>query len=302
MLDLLTVCLGLESHHYGTVYLHLTFLSRDRHGVVKKIRERFLQAGRDTLRSVSRRTALVLSAGGMFGAYQSGVWKSLASEFRPDIVVGSSVGTLNGWAIAGGCSPEDLISQWLDPRTAALMKIHFPFLPWKGIFDPRGLEAKAKELYSRYTPLVPFGAVVAELPRLRARLFREEEITWRHLMASCAIAGGYPQVRLDGRLYSDGGLLSFLPVWAAGEMGASLVIAVNAMPVFPSRLIRAAICVARQFGKTPGVPEGLEVVTVVPSRPMGSLKDMIHWNKDNVRRWIAMGESDARKLLPRVVK
>ena len=45
-------------------------------------------------------TALVLSAGGMFGAYQAGAWKALAPELSPDLVVGTSAGSLNGWAIA----------------------------------------------------------------------------------------------------------------------------------------------------------------------------------------------------------
>ena len=30
------------------------------------------------------KTALVLSAGGMFGAYQAGAWREVSSSFRPD--------------------------------------------------------------------------------------------------------------------------------------------------------------------------------------------------------------------------
>src|SRR2546427_8151414 len=41
------------------------------------------------------KTALVLSGGGMFGAYQAGVWKALSHELSPDIVVGASVGALD---------------------------------------------------------------------------------------------------------------------------------------------------------------------------------------------------------------
>ncbi len=46
--------------------------------------------------------ALVLSAGGMFGAYQAGVWKALSRSFHPDLIVGASVGALNSWAILAG--------------------------------------------------------------------------------------------------------------------------------------------------------------------------------------------------------
>ena len=43
------------------------------------------------------KTALVLSAGGSFGAYQVGVWKELEKFFRPDIVIGTSIGAVLGY-------------------------------------------------------------------------------------------------------------------------------------------------------------------------------------------------------------
>src|ERR1035441_9044663 len=57
----------------------------------------------------------------MFGAYQAGVWKALQPVFRPDVVIGCSVGSINGWAIASGIPGDELIRTWLDPRTATLM-------------------------------------------------------------------------------------------------------------------------------------------------------------------------------------
>ena len=56
-----------------------------------------------------RRKALVLSAGGMFGAYQAGAWEVLSQSFQPDIVIGASIGSLNGWAIAAGCDPGNSV-------------------------------------------------------------------------------------------------------------------------------------------------------------------------------------------------
>ena len=70
------------------------------------------------------KTALVLSGGGMFGAWQAGVWRALAPYLKPDLVVGASVGALNGWAIAGGASPDELIDSWMNPDLA-----HFASLP-----------------------------------------------------------------------------------------------------------------------------------------------------------------------------
>src|ERR1039457_7283831 len=68
-------------------------------------------------------TALVLSGGGMFGAWQAGAWRAIASRVKPDLIVGASVGSLNGYAIAGGASPEELSRFWLQPELARLGRL-----------------------------------------------------------------------------------------------------------------------------------------------------------------------------------
>jgi NTE family protein len=112
-------------------------------------------------------------------------------------------------------------------------------------------------------------------------------------MASCAVPFGYPPVRIDGRLYVDGGLLDVLPVWAAAEMGATRVIAVNALPLMPSRSLRAAVRVVRLLGRKPAKVAGLDLVFVNPRAPLGSVRDALTWSPENVRRWIQRGEDDA---------
>jgi len=47
--------------------------------------------------------ALILSGGGARGAYEIGVWKRLCEmSWRPDLICGTSVGAINGAAIAAG--------------------------------------------------------------------------------------------------------------------------------------------------------------------------------------------------------
>ena len=65
--------------------------------------------------------ALVLSAGGLWAAWEIGAWKVLCETFQPDLIVGTSAGAWNGWAIAAGCSAEELAKLWLDPDTAHVM-------------------------------------------------------------------------------------------------------------------------------------------------------------------------------------
>ncbi|HZT31831.1 MAG TPA: patatin-like phospholipase family protein [Bryobacteraceae bacterium] len=242
------------------------------------------------------KTALVLSAGGMWGAYQAGAWKALESWLRPDLVVGVSAGALNGWAIAGGAPASDLIERWLNPLTAATMRQRRirPFGP--ALFDPGPLEETARELYARYTPRVPFACTVAELPRLRLRLVPAEEMTWRHLVATCAVPVAFPPVRIGGKRYVDGGVREVLPLWAAGAMGASRAIAVDALPLMPSRLVRACCGILRWFAGDAPAPGPLEVWRITAGRPLGPLKSAIRWEERNIREWIRLGEQDGLKL------
>jgi NTE family protein len=241
------------------------------------------------------KTALVLSAGGMFGAYQAGAWKELARRFRPDIVVGASVGALNAWAIAGGAAPEELERYWLDPLGARLASLRLMQAPWRGVFDARPLHARIETLWRTYRPRIETGIVAVELRTLRPRLFRDGEIGWRHLAASCAVPACYPQIRLGGRWYTDGGLLNALPLWAACQMGAGRIIAVDVLREAPSRLARLAVNGFRAVVRRPPAPAaGIELHVITPSGGLGSLREAVFWNEAAVRGWIARGEADAR--------
>jgi NTE family protein len=231
--------------------------------------------------------ALVLSAGGMFAAWEVGVWRVLGERFRPDLIVGASAGAWNGWAIAGGCSCEELAREWMDPRTAEIMR---PGLRARGLLPPEKLHAKARELFERYQPRLPFGLVVVEVPRLRARLVRDGEITWRHLAATCSIPVVFPPVTIKGKQYVDGGLLAALPLDAAEQMGATRALAVNALTTLPFRLLRKVLRPRRPSA-------ALEVIRIEPSARLGSLLDAARWSRGNVERWIEQGERDAQRLL-----
>src|SRR5712691_1791626 len=116
------------------------------------------------------RTALVLSGGGMFGAYQAGAWKTLSREFSPDIVVGTSVGALNGWCIAGGLPAEELERRWLDPSSGAVMTYRTRRAPWQSVFDPGPLEDTARQLVNSCKLRLEYGVALVELPAFRRRL------------------------------------------------------------------------------------------------------------------------------------
>ncbi|MGE5569612.1 MAG: patatin-like phospholipase family protein [Rhodospirillales bacterium] len=236
----------------------------------------------------------MLSAGGMFAAYQAGAWKALASRFRPDIVVGASAGAINAWVIAARASPDDLIALWLDSRCRSLVSFR-PFQPpWRGILDCRPVDALLRELCERYRPRIEIGIVATQIPRLRMRLFQGDEIDWRCVAASAAIPAVFRPVRIGGKLYVDGGLLEALPVWAAARMGATRIVAINVLAYPPARLAGWAVRAFRALAPRPPVsPSGLHLSVIQPGRPLGALRDSLFWRREAVERWIFLGERQA---------
>jgi NTE family protein len=223
----------------------------------------------------------------MYAAWEVGVWKALRRRFQPDMVVGASAGAWNGWAIAGGCEVEELIELWLDPSTADILRPDWRRL---GLMRPEALHTRARELFARYRPRIPFGLTLVEVPRLRPVLVRDAEVTWQRLAATCSIPILFPPVRIGGRRYVDGGLLGALPLWAACEMGATRVVGVNALNTLPFRALRRLQPRSRP---TPAP----EVWRIEPSTPLGNLRDAVRWRRANVERWIEQGENDANRAL-----
>jgi NTE family protein len=231
-------------------------------------------------------TALVLSAGGLWAAWEVGVWSVLRDRFRPDLIVGASAGAWNGWAIAGGCTPQELARLWMDPSTGQVMQFG---MHRSGFLRGGPLCAKARELFERFRPSVPFALTIVELPSLRSRIVRDREITWQHLAASCAIPFGFPPVEIAGHSYVDGGLRAGLPLWAAEELGAKRALALNVLNTPGFRLLHRMM-----RGKRAGA--SLEVIRVEPSNRLGSLRDALRWDAANIERWIAQGERDAKSV------
>ncbi len=183
-----------------------------------------------------RPTAFVLGGGGSWGALQLGMLRALAqTDVTPDLVVGTSVGSLNGVIIAA--DPAKAVDR-LDSVWPTVTKSEvFPGGWLRGV---RTLTESRAWIYDNQ-PLAEL--LTGELP---ATTFEQLEVPFvavatdfwtgavaeldsgdlrSALLASSAIPGVFPWVERGGRRLVDGMLVANVPVTVALGRGAkSLVV------------------------------------------------------------------------------
>jgi predicted acylesterase/phospholipase RssA len=238
------------------------------------------------------KTAIVFSAGGMFGAYQAGVWSALCDAIQPDIVVGASIGSLNGWLVAAGKPAAELENLWLNLDHISRPRWRIPRSLRQGLIADE-MDHLYQEVYQAGAPKSQYGVVLTETFRLRPRLFEWPDVTWEHLAASCSVPLFLPPRKINGVFYADGGLVDPLPLWAAVRMGATRIVAVNVLVQRPW-FVRATVKAARGYSRYRGdVDPGIEIVTIEPKESLGAASDTLYWNRDRARRWIELGKKDS---------
>jgi NTE family protein len=173
------------------------------------------------------RIALVLGSGAARGFAHVGVIKTLeARGIVPDIVVGTSAGSVVGALYAAGYRGSDLqrVALQLDESTLSDWS-----LPNRGVFKGealqdfinRAVQGRPIEKLNRV-----FAVVATDLGSGEQVVFRRGD-TGAAVRASSSIPGVFQPVVINGREYVDGGLTSPVPVRAAKRLGAELVIAVD---------------------------------------------------------------------------
>lgn len=173
------------------------------------------------------RIALALGGGAARGFAHIGVIKALEAQgIVPDIVVGTSAGSVVGALYASGMSGFDL--QRLALGMEANMLTDWT-LPNRGVFKGEALQdfinKNVKNLPIQRLPR-PLGVVATDLQSGEMVLFRRGD-TGIAVRASSAVPGVLQPVEINGRDYVDGVLTSPVPAQSARAMGADFVIAVD---------------------------------------------------------------------------
>ena len=173
------------------------------------------------------RIGLALGGGAARGFAHIGVIQVLEEHgLRPDLVVGTSAGSLVAALYASGKNGTEMAGMARTMDESALTDWAFP---GRGLI--RG-EALARYVRSQtgnrlieQMPL-PLGIVATDAASGEPVLFRRGD-TGTAVRASSAVPAVFQPVRIGDREYLDGGLASPVPVRFAREMGAELVIAVD---------------------------------------------------------------------------
>lgn len=192
--------------------------------------------------------ALVLAGGGAKGSYQVGVYKALRQlGWKPDIITGASVGSLNGILFA--LDTPDAVEQaerlWLsldnrDVLTLPAGKTHEELRDFVldtirgGGLDLTPLGELIDELVDedavRAAP-VRYGLVMTEMDTLKSIACPLEEIPGGklrdYLLASSACFPALRPREIDGVKYIDGGWRDNMPLDLAAAMGATELLGVD---------------------------------------------------------------------------
>jgi NTE family protein len=173
------------------------------------------------------RVALVLGSGGPRGFAHIGALKVLEEAgVRPDIIVGSSVGSMVGALYAAGMSARDLERLAYDLNVMDFFET--PLL-WGGVASGRAVQAYVNERV-KDKPIeslpIAFVAAATRVSDGKLVLFNRGD-TGLAVRASGASPGQFEPVKVGNDFFVDADEASPVPIRAARELGAQVEIAVD---------------------------------------------------------------------------
>ncbi|MGY2002602.1 patatin-like phospholipase family protein [Blastococcus sp. SYSU DS1024] len=273
-------------------------------------------------------TAFVLGGGGVLGAAEVGMLQALFEHgVRPDLIVGTSVGAINGALVAADPTPaavDRMRAVWEELASAGVLSGSVlarvgTLVRTRTHLHPR---EPLRDLLTRHLPVqtfgeleVPFQCVAASIERAAEHWFADGPLV-PAVLASCAVPGLLPPVELDGEHYLDGGLVHSIPVGRAVALGADTIYVLHVgridrplrPPARPWEVATVAFEIARRHrfaADLAALPPGVRL-HVLPSGEQaepsaGDLRSLRYRDFSGVRKRIDRARDAAREHLARAL-
>jgi NTE family protein len=247
-------------------------------------------------------TAFVLGGGGVLGAAEVGMLRALFEiEVTPDLVLGTSVGALNGAMVARDPTPtviERLTQLWQDASTARaisdrpLRTVRRAVSSGTHLYSSDFMEKRLVDEFGETTfedlP-VRFQVCAANIERAAEHWFTSGPLV-EAIMASAAVPGLLPPARVGDEHYLDGGIVNSIPLGRAIARGADRVFVLQVgridrplkPPTRPWEVARVSFEIARRHRfarELAEVPDDVEV-HVLPARGTSPRDDSLLAHRD----------------------
>jgi NTE family protein len=186
--------------------------------------------------TTTQTTAFVLSGGASLGAIQAGMLEALYERrISPDLIVGASVGSVNGAFIASRPQASATAGELGEIWRGLSRREIFPLNPLTGLLGffgagdhlvPDGSLRRLLQEHIGFDRLeqssIPLHVIATEAVSGRERRLSSGEAI-DAVMASVALPGVFPPVSWEGRELIDGGVTNNAPISHAFELGAERV-------------------------------------------------------------------------------
>lgn len=176
---------------------------------------------------VKIRIGLALGGGAAKGFAHIGVIKMLeANDFKPEVVSGTSAGSVVGALYASGMNPFQMQENAVALDQAEIRDVT---LFNGGLVRGQKLQDYVNRMVGNrpFEKLaLPFAAVSTKLETGERMVFVRGNVG-QAVRASCSIPGVFEPVKIGDLHYVDGGVVSPVPVDAARQLGADFVVAVD---------------------------------------------------------------------------
>jgi NTE family protein len=248
-------------------------------------------------------TAFVLGGGGVLGAAEVGMLRALFErDITPDLVLGTSVGALNGAMVARDPTPG-VIGRMAELWTSAaqngdvygdrrLRTVRRAMSTGTHIYSPRPMTERLREEFGDLTfeqlP-VRFQVCAASIERAAEHWFDSGPVV-DAIVASAAVPGLLPPARVGDEHYLDGGIVNSIPLGRAVQLGARRIFVLQVgridrplkPPKKPWEVARVSFEIARRHRfarELSELPDDVEA-HVLPARGTSSRDDSLLAHRD----------------------